>query len=245
MGVIKKDLEYIAHHHPDANFDLWEESFGHHFYTKMVQRKALVLGAALAKKLNDLQASVFYQQQAEQLGRDIKRFYDFKNKQIRARLTKHTGPQKKQELDMSIILGVLHGQLNGYKHSQYVERSFKALSYYFEREYQVNTHSDVVLYGRYPNDLYDGYETNGKGNPWFILSATAAEYLYQRACHFGREDFRAQGDALMMRLKSLAPDLHFHEQINRYTGEGQGAYDLTWSYAAVISAINARDCDSP
>jgi glucoamylase len=37
-----------------------EEISGDHFFTKMVQRKALILGAALANELNDPGAGQFY-----------------------------------------------------------------------------------------------------------------------------------------------------------------------------------------
>lgn len=44
-SVIKADLEYVSHHWQEANFDLWEEVLGEHFYTLMGQqadRKSVV-----------------------------------------------------------------------------------------------------------------------------------------------------------------------------------------------------------
>ena len=51
--VIKADLEFVAHHWREPSFDLWEECLGQHFYTRMVQRRALVEGARLARRMGD------------------------------------------------------------------------------------------------------------------------------------------------------------------------------------------------
>lgn len=45
VGPIKFDLEYTAHRWTDASYDLWEEVKGSHFYTRIVQRRALLDGA--------------------------------------------------------------------------------------------------------------------------------------------------------------------------------------------------------
>ena len=48
-------------------------------------------------------------------------------------------------------------------------------------------------------------------------------------------------DAFMRRIKYHAPGGgHFNEEYNRNTGVAQGAADLTWSYAAVLTAAFAR-----
>ena len=79
MGVIKIDLEYTAHHWQDANFDLWEEVFGHHFFTAIAQKNALVDGAALARRLNDEQAAVFYEKQANLIDHRLQQHLDHNN----------------------------------------------------------------------------------------------------------------------------------------------------------------------
>ena len=45
-SLIKKDLEYVSHNWGSPCIDLWEESYGNHFYTSLVQRRALRDGAA-------------------------------------------------------------------------------------------------------------------------------------------------------------------------------------------------------
>lgn len=94
MGTIKMDLEYIAHHWQDANFDLWEEVYGHHFFTAMAQQKALTDGAILAHQLHDRQAAVFYEMQASLINSRLQQHLDHQNKIIQATLLPHPGPQK-------------------------------------------------------------------------------------------------------------------------------------------------------
>ncbi len=56
------------------------------------------------------------------------------------------------------------------------------------------------------------------------------------------EVFAAQGDGVMLRLRShvLAREFHLDEQIDRNTGAQMSAQDLTWSYAEVLNAMNHR-----
>ncbi|KAG0803002.1 hypothetical protein G6F18_014013 [Rhizopus arrhizus] len=49
--AIFKDLDYVVNVWPNSCFDLWEEANGVHFYTLMVMRKGLLLGADFAKHL--------------------------------------------------------------------------------------------------------------------------------------------------------------------------------------------------
>lgn len=250
MGVIKRDLEYIAHHHQDPNFDLWEEVYGQHFFTKMVQRKALLLGSEFAKQQHDPLASHYYHQQAMAIEHDLHAFIDITNQQIQATLAPHPGPQKVHELDMAILLGFIHGQLEGHEFitvdNPLLSRTFNQLQAYFQQAYRLNDGQMLPLFGRYPGDTYDGYQTNGLGNPWFILTATAADYYYQQALVASKWDRQQsftlleKGDTLLLRLKAYAPNLHFHEQINRDTAVPQGAADLTWSYSSILHALKAR-----
>lgn len=49
------------------------------------------------------------------------------------------------------------------------------------------------------------------------------------------------GDAFMRRIKYHTPaDGHLSEEFNRDTGVPEGAADLTWSYAALLTASFAR-----
>ena len=75
---IKMDLEYISYHWKDPSYDLWEEVKGTHFYTLMVERRALLEGAVLARKLGDKGAANWYVKQGKEIEVELQKFYDAK-----------------------------------------------------------------------------------------------------------------------------------------------------------------------
>lgn len=249
MGAIKLDLEYIAHHWEDANFDLWEEVYGHHFFTAMAQQKALIEGAALAERLHDEGAGNFYRQQAFLLERRLQQHLDPRSNSIKATLTPHPGPQKAMELDTSIILGLLmnpHSEGAFSLDHYYVKNTIDLLHQQFNLMFPINDNaSGAILFGRYPGDTYDGYHTNSIGNPWFILTATMAEYYYAIAQTTEEKalahKYLKTGDEYLKLIKHYAPDMYLDEQINLNSGIQQGAKSLTWSYVSVLKAIELRE----
>ena len=74
--VIKTDLEYVAHNWKYECFDLWEEVHAYHFFTLMVQRKALLDGARFAQYMKDDGAADYYAEVARTIGQVILDFYD-------------------------------------------------------------------------------------------------------------------------------------------------------------------------
>lgn len=251
-SVIKTDLEYTAHHWTDENFDLWEEVLGNHFFTAMAQQKALLDGAALAHRLNDENAAAYYEQQAYLINFRLYQHLDQNNHLIQATLPPHTGPQKTFELDSSVILGILLNPQNGIlaPNSIYVEKTVNALHKQFNNMFPINNNeSGPILFGRYPGDTYDGYQTNSIGNPWFILTATMAEYYFTLADNLSMypkqhqlmEQYLNTGDGYLKLIKKYAPDMNLDEQINLNTGVQQGANSLTWSYVSVLHALELRN----
>ncbi len=287
--VIKADLEYVSHHWREASFDLWEETKGQHFYTRMVQRKALIQGADLAERLGDGGAASWYRSQASEIEKEIVKHWD--GQIIRA--TRDGGDWKSSGLDTAIILGVLHGGLNDGFMSLTDDRvlsTVERLKNDFHGRYGINgrdTDFDGKLLGtalgRYPEDKYTGYDSNGLGNPWFLLTNALAEFYFKSARHFQEEgqiqisatnerffrslpirarlqlmsgqvydsktamfreiirSLREAGDAQLRRTKLHASsDGSLSEQMNRDSGYMQGANDLTWSYASMLTAIWAR-----
>lgn len=253
MGVIKRDLEYTAHHWQDADYDLWEEVLGHHFFTAMVQQKALIEGAALARTFQDNKAADYYESQAQQIHYRLLKHIDIQNHLIQATIAPHPGPQKTLELDTAVVLGVL---LNPKESGSFsiedtiVENTVKNLRDQYATLYPINQNAQgPVLFGRYPGDTYDGYRNDGQGNPWFILTATMAEYYYTLAHRLPKNDentalfnqYVQTGDGYLRLIKKYAPELSMDEQINLNTGMQQGAATLTWSYTSVLRAIELRN----
>ena len=238
--VIKKDLEFVSHHWKEASFDLWEEVLGDHFYTRMVQRRALLDGAELARILGDNGAADWYEKQGLALEECLLSFWDENRKILVTTLNPSGGLQSKtSDLDVAVILGVLHGYRNDGFLSPADDRvlaTAAALESAFETLYPINGQSNLgTAIGRYPEDRYDGYTTSSKGNPWVLATAAFAEFYY-------KVGDQKKGDAFLKRLQYHSnPDGSLSEQINQDTGFMQGARDLTWSYASFLTALFARE----
>nr|WP_028373374.1 glycoside hydrolase family 15 protein [Legionella lansingensis] len=253
MGAIKRDLEYVAHHWQDRNYDLWEEVYGDHFFTAMVQRKALIEGAKLARGLGEPSAAIYYESQAELINDRLQQHVDKTNAIIQATLPPHPGPQKTLELDSAVMLAILLARTEDTPFSpqnKYIQNTAAALKQQFKMLYPINDkHHQALLFGRYPGDTYDGYRNDSIGNPWFILTATMAEYYYTLAAMLPHSlayqnairSYVEEGDSYLKLIKLYAPNLNMSEQINLNTGIQQGAISLTWSYVAVLRAIGARE----
>eukprot|EP00440_Ansanella_granifera_P072373 gb/GFBE01078540.1/.p1 GENE.gb/GFBE01078540.1/~~gb/GFBE01078540.1/.p1 ORF type:complete len:171 (+),score=53.06 gb/GFBE01078540.1/:1-513(+) len=146
--------------------------------------------------------------------------------------------------------------------SKEVAVTLAGLSRLFCRSYALNQQASEagmpgVLFGRYEGDSYDG------GNPWVLLTASAATLLYRQAEAaakgnsldpsalnvmaglLGRDatpqNLLGAGDATLALMKKyLTNGMHMNEQIDRNTGSLTSAKDLTWNYSNVLKAMNAR-----
>ncbi len=182
--AIKRDLEYVGHHWIETDFDLWEEVRGHHFYTRMAQRKALLLGATLAERLDDSGAAIFYRFQADQIAEQLERHWNSGKNYIETTLDRSTFEgldYKYSNLDASVILSALHTNDTGLSfgvQDPRVQATFYALHQTYKEIYSINKGSDEVGIGRYPEDTYYN------GNPWFLLTNGFAEYLFELVTHY-------------------------------------------------------------
>lgn len=200
-SVIKADLEYVSHFWNASGFDLWEEVEGLHFFTAMVQWKALKEGTEIARAFGDPGAADWYGEQAEYLERFLRRFWNKSKGHLVETLWSHrTG------LDCGLLLGSLHAYPSdeaGFDpvfppYSDEVLVSLLELVQDQRNRFPINSKTsedndntledDVILegvgLGRYPEDVYDGYGTSNRGgNPWFLCTSSAAEILYRTASH--------------------------------------------------------------
>jgi glucoamylase len=256
-SVIKADLEYVAAHWMHGSIDLWEEVRAKHFYTEMVQRKALIMGAALARKLADPGAAAWYETQARNLEKLIARHAQNQSGWIQASLDWEGGLNSKtSNLDIAVILGVLHGSIPGHNFfsvsSPMVQKTFVQLTDVFAKLYPVNQRNlpMAAALGRYPEDVYAGTDFNG-GNPWVLTTLAGAEYCYRLAGEMAKKNkvqaakWIEAGDQFVQRVQYHAnPDGSLSEQIQRHTGYMWSARDLTWNYAAILTTLWARNQNS-
>ncbi len=177
QSVIKADLEYVSHEWQNPCVDLWEERWGHHFYTHMVQRKALVDGAKLARRLGDNGAAEWYEKQAEALREELNK-YKSEEKGIIIP-TRDGNDSRPSQLDTSIILATLHGYADDDVFSvsdEWMLSTADKLEKAFEMEYPIN-HGKLpgLAIGRYPEDVYFG------GNPWYLTTIAFSEFYFRLA----------------------------------------------------------------
>lgn len=185
---VKKDLLFVASNWTSPSFDLWEEESSDHFYTRMVQRRALLMGAAFATKLGDGATSDTLSAAATALTATIGQSWD-PNRQI---LLYEYGPvlhDKSSYLDIAVVLGVIHGYNNdgvyGYTDEKVlasalrISTSFLSVYPIASRTKDNSGHILGIPIGRYPEDVYNGTgtETNG-GNPWYLATAAMAQFMY-------------------------------------------------------------------
>jgi glucoamylase len=251
-SVIKRDLEYVAHHWQEPSFDLWEEVLGDHFYTRMVQRRALLEGAELARILGDSGASVYYQLQARAIEKDLLTFWNANLGYIVATRNRVGGlDYKAANLDTAVILALLHGGMNdgflSFSDSR-VLLTLQKMEGTFRQLYRINrTRSMAPAIGRYPEDRYGGSNFNG-GNPWPLCTLALAEAYYKAAAELTKKGNIPKAKELINRGDEFVARVTYHqnadgslnEQIDRNTGYMTSVADLTWNYAAFLTTSMAR-----
>ncbi|EKD71191.1 MAG: Glucoamylase GlaM [uncultured bacterium] len=291
LSIIITDLDYVAEEWKNTNYDLWEEvNDQDHFFTKMVQRKALIIGTTLLQKLGDNRRAHFYLSNATQLTTSMQTHWNVS----RGYLSETINQQfyKGGGLDSSILLGVLYGNLNDPSDpfaitNEQVMSSIFYLRNAFSGLYRINIiNHHLPLIGRYASDIYDGNQFS-YGNPWILITNALAEYYYECAksfliqkeinitsnnilffqqispdlvqkeevvrlsnnpekFHAIRQAFIQEGDHFLEAVKQYATcyDVgncnHFSEQIDRASGQQVSAKDLTWGYATLLAAVQAR-----
>jgi glucoamylase len=141
-------------------------------------------------------------------------------------------------IDSACLLAVLDAGLPDGPHSgedPRVWQTLAALDKLFAREFPINRGRDAPALGRSRDDRYFG------GGAWYVTTLAAASLCYRRAARSGDVGLIARGDAYMTTVRHLTPaDGHLAEQIDRTSGAPASARDLTWSYAAFVSAARLR-----
>ncbi len=129
------------------------------------------------------------------------------------------------------------------------------------------------LLGRYPGDVYDGdTNDSGTDHPWALCTANFAQLYYdlagaiQRSGTVAYQDLsalffqqvgidsgtgvadavdrlRGAGDAMLKAIVYHSDHLELSEQFDGTTGYEKSVTNLTWSYAAFLSAIRARGAE--
>ncbi|MBW0525277.1 hypothetical protein O181_064992 [Austropuccinia psidii MF-1] len=257
-SVIKADLEYISNTWKENSFDLWEEVNGIHFFTLSVIQRALKDGAEFSHNLKDFGAANWYQKQAQEIDDQLKLFWDKKAGYLKTTIKSLDSHGKTSGLDVGTILACLHAGNSASSEfglgSPKMVQTFQAILKSMAALYPLNSryaHLNAKATGRYPEDIYDGVGTS-IGNPWFLTTLAMSEFIYRslnlnNKLNISENDStkildRKLADQFLIIIKSVANrNGSLHEQMDRVTGFGKGARDLTWSHVAFLSMYRARN----
>lgn len=184
---LKDDLLFVARNWTSPSFDLWEEEESDHFYTRMVQHRALIMGAEFAKKMNDPTSAKTLRAAASGIAATLPQFYN----PIRNLILYEYGPVlhgKYSYKDAAVLLGVIHGYagdgIYSFSNDQILATAWQIATSFIPVYPIAATQKDSegrvlgIPIGRYPEDVYDGVGTS-RGNPWYLCTAAMAEVFYR------------------------------------------------------------------
>jgi len=256
---VKQELDWVVANYTTMGCDLWEEVQSNDFFwNRYTMRKALLLGSAFANTVG------FDSGRAQT--------YAATAKTITEALMDHvedTGfvfEAVNRKVDTAVLEAFNVGDMDDGTFAPLSREAVVTLSRlapYFCNVYSINRQAaeaavSGILFGRYQGDTYDG------GNPWILLSASAATLLYRQSeamskggiiqdetasqmyeAILGQEvtplSLIGAGDAILNFMKTfLTNGLHMNEQIDRDSGALTSAKDLTWNYANVLKAMRSR-----
>jgi glucoamylase len=260
-STIKYNLDYIVNGYGSETCDLWEEIKSKDFFwNRVTMAKALSLGSKFAATLGYNNDAKIWRDTSNLIKANIysthwNGFYYYES--------------NNRPVDGAVIVGLNDGYDDYDNFLDPLSYEVASTVYYynqiFSKEYPINLKDKGflgILYGRYPGDVYAG------GNPWILTTASLASLMYRISLKLKLGNtlsqntlnmwskalnvqqipddktnfFKSQGDGLLLRIKKYIEsyDYHMYEQIDKNTGQQISAYDLTWSYAEVLNAINIR-----
>jgi glucoamylase len=233
VELLLGDLDFTERHWSEPCYDIWEEELAHHYYTQLAQLAALRRGAGWAKQRGDAGRAARYGAAAAALAPRLDDYWWQAEGIYRCTLRPPSATRDKA-LDVAVILGVIHAGLAEGRHSvldDRVQATLLRLEEHFATAFPINRArppSVGVALGRYPGDRFFN------GGAWYVATFGSAE-LHYRA---GRVE---QGDAAMAATRRCIPSSGaLSEQFDRATGEPRSARDLSWSYAAFLTAHDSR-----
>lgn len=238
------DLGFTERHWREPCFDIWEEEQGFHFYTRLIQHAALAAGAIWARGVGDDQRTARYQAGAASLHAALREHWSDDDSSYRSRLP-GPGLTSGKFLDAAVLLAVIHANLDADVFSAVdpkVHLTVQRLEELFESKYPINMTRPAGLgtaIGRYAGDTYYC------GGPYYFITLALAEFYYRlaMALESGEPSAAAlrKGDRVMQMVQRFTPPGgELSEQFDGTTGQQSSAKNLTWSYAAFITATDAR-----
>jgi glucoamylase len=198
LKLLRIDLDYTLSHWREPCVDLWEETLGFHYHTRLVQQAALANGATFWDAQGDAARAKACADAASTLLAELDSHFDPQDGVYHGRLTE-TGPNAPplRSLDIAVILAAVHaGRLTG-RHSVVDPKmlaTLYALERLFDALYSINRMRPAdcaPALGRYAGDSYFSggayyFSTLGAAQFYFLLAQAAAAgesiYVTQESC---------------------------------------------------------------
>jgi glucoamylase len=258
----------LAHAHKPCG-DVWEERSGCHYHTQLLQAQALARGAEWLEETGQSADARPNRLAAEETLARLDALWDDTAGFYRSGTPGRSGDAA-GDLDIAVVVAVLQAGRTGVRHSVLDPRAqatLTALEELFETQYAINRERPRErgpAMGRYRDDRYYG------GGAWYLATLAAAEFYFvlARALSSGAKiaavpassRFRQRlgsetadggqelarraierGDAIMRTVRAFTPKSgELSEQFDQTTGAQTSAKQLSWSYAAFITAAATR-----
>jgi glucoamylase len=268
--VIAADLAFTLSHLPRNSFDIWEEECGEHYYTRLVQSEACTQGAAWFAESGDESRAQTCSAAAQAYLPRLAAFWDRSAGFYRSRMAvTHAAPGKELDVAV-ILATLHAGRALGAHSvlDPKAQATLTALEELFEAEYLINRSRPLErgpAMGRYANDRYYSggayyFATLAAAEFYFSLAAalgSGAELMvveenrrFRERLGIGRSnsDPSAQaklaverGDSFMRTVQAYTPPGgELSEQFDQSSGAQTSARQLSWSYAAFVTAAASR-----
>ncbi len=241
--LLHADLAFILAHALEPCFDIWEEERGLHYYTLRTAAAALEEGADWLEGREERREAQRCREAAAALLARLDEYWLPDEGFYRSRILPG-GSRSAKDLDIAVILGVLHSSGQGPSHSVHdprIHATLGRLAALFDAEYPINRSRPpgrAPAMGRYAGDHYYS------GGAYYFSTLAAAELSFRAAAAADEPRARVlcrQGDAFLETVRAFTPPSgDLSEQFDRTTGEQTSARQLAWSYAALISCVAAR-----
>ncbi|WP_205042039.1 glycoside hydrolase family 15 protein [Rhodoligotrophos defluvii] len=268
LDLLRTDLDYTCRHWRSPSVDFWEEEANDHYATRVVQLAALEDGTSAMQEIGAVALAQGCRTAASELRKALTDHWSPQHGFYLSRLEMRTEHSRRKARDIATILAVLHAERHTGPHSVLdpkVQATLVCLEDLFAAEYPINhgRNDRGPAMGRYLGDVYYS------GGAYYFSTLAAAEFYYRlsAAVRAGRalaitpenrtfiarclggaasgaplaEALLARGDQFMATVRDYTPaSLELSEQFDQTTGVQTSAKRLTWSYAALITAVAAR-----
>ncbi|WP_437379956.1 glycoside hydrolase family 15 protein [Inquilinus limosus] len=176
--LLRIDLAFTLAHHPEPSFEIWEDSLGHDYYTRVVQCVALRRGAGWLEAQGDTADTAARCREASAALSSALDAHWRPEAGAYASLLPAVSGAPGRDLDIAVILGVLHAGLPSGPHSVLdpkAQATLAALEALFAGLFPINAGRPSPALGRHREDHYYG------GGAWYIATLAAAEFHYRLA----------------------------------------------------------------